>query len=127
MYVIKTFTNGWLTTYRMQEVPKLPCIFGCEDCKDDLLHYSCCPSLWTIVGEIGSLPFDPAALSASDRLCLTNPTFDKFRVCGAACWLYHALKIGERSKIDDLISMSSFASVRTLASELLIECPLKTS
>jgi len=126
MYVIRTITNGWLTTRRMQELPKLPCIFGCVDCSDDLAHYLCCPTLWTIVGEIGPLPFDPTLLSVADRLCLTSPTFDHFRVCGIACWLYHGLKMGERSRIDELINSGRFADVKTLALELLVECPLKT-
>ena len=126
MYVIRTLTNGWLTTSRMHERPLLPCIFGCEDCSDKLAHYLCCPSLWAIVGEIGPLPFDPAVLPVADRLCLTSPSFDHFRACGAACWLYHSLKIGERSRIEDLINSGRFADVRMLASELLVECPLKT-
>jgi len=127
MYVIKTFTNGWLTTCRMHENPVLPCIFGCNDCKDDLTHYLCCPTLWTLVGDIGPLPFDPAMMSVSHRLCLTNPSFDSFRVCGAACWLYHGLKIGERSRIDELVNLDKFADVCTLANEIIKECPLKTS
>ena len=127
MYVIKTVTNGWLTSCRMHERLELPCILGCDGCKDDLSHYIRCQTFWTILGDIGPLPFDPAEMSASDRLCLTNPSFDSFRVCGAACWLYHGLKIGERSRIDDLIINDGFAGVCTLASELLQECPLKTS
>ena len=89
-------------------------------------HYICCSTLWAIVSNIGDVPFDPAVLPASDRLCLTNPSFDSFRVCGAACWLYHALKIGERSRIDDFICLSQFADVCTLAAEMINECPLKT-
>ena len=126
MYVIKTLSNGWLTTKRMHENPVLPCIFGCVDCSDDLAHYLCCPTLWAIVGEIGSLPFDPSVLSIASRLCLSNPTFDHFRVCGVACWLYHGFKIGERSRIDELIESGRFADVLTLALELLVECPLRT-
>ena len=127
MYVIKTFTNGWLTSSRMSETPILPCIFGCELEVDKLEHYVCCSTLWTLVGEGGHTPFDPNTMSVLDRLCLTNPSFDRFRACGMACWLYHALKIGERSKIDECVECGSFAGVRALALELMVECPLKTS
>ena len=127
MYVIKTLSNGWLTTYRMHESPKLPCIFGCHDCKDDLTHYLYCPTLWTLIGNIGPLPVAPLSMSAPSRLCLTNPSFDSFRVCGAACWLYHALKVGERIRVEELVNLNKFADVGALACEILDECPLKTS
>ena len=124
-YVIKTLTNGWLTSSRLQEVPVLPCIFGCIDERDDLVHYVSCSPLWTLVGECGVLPHPPARRSSSDRRSLTSPTFDNFRLCGIACWLYHALKIGERTRIDDLIDQGDPEGVWTLSRELLVECPLR--
>ena len=38
MMFIKTITNSWFTTRRLANagVPQLNCIFGCEDCVDDL-------------------------------------------------------------------------------------------
>ena len=44
MMYIKTITNSWFTTKRMANagVPQLNCIFGCEDCVDDLSNYLQC-------------------------------------------------------------------------------------
>ena len=42
MMYIKTMTNSWFTSRRLANagVPQLNCIFGCEDCVDDL-HTTC--------------------------------------------------------------------------------------
>ena len=127
MYSIKSCTNGWLTSYRMNETPKLPCIFGCEDCQDKLEHYINCPTLWSIIQGATQWPFGLIDLSTPTRLCLANPSFDHLNALGYACWLYHGLKIGQRVRIDELLNLGSFAEVRTLAEELVNECPLKTS
>ena len=43
-------------------------------------------------------------------------------MCGVAFWLYHALKVGHRDVVEDLVSQGDFAGVRTLALELLADC-----
>ena len=44
---VKTIVNSWSTSYRYHETVRLPCIFGCEGCRDDLEHYLFCDTLWT--------------------------------------------------------------------------------
>ena len=63
-------------------------------------------------------------LSPSHRVCLSNPSPDSVKVCGMACWLYHALKIGHRDEIDVLIQNGSFADLCARAHDLLALCPL---
>ena len=46
--IIKTWANGWTTSYRMHENPRLPCLFGCAGCKDDQTHYVQCPNLFAL-------------------------------------------------------------------------------
>ena len=36
---LKTISNAWHTTTRMHEDVIWPCIFGCNDCVDNLMHY----------------------------------------------------------------------------------------
>jgi hypothetical protein len=51
MMVIKTVVNSWSTTYRYANNGgiRLPCIFGCGGCRDELSHYFACDILWTVV------------------------------------------------------------------------------
>ena len=44
--ILKTWANGWTTSQRMHEIVVLPCLFGCHDQEDDLLHYVHCECLW---------------------------------------------------------------------------------
>ena len=96
MYVLKTLTNAWATTSRYHEDDRWPCIFGCECESDSLKHYLSCDPLWTLCISHAGLGSEMLQLSPSHRLCLSNPSPDSVKVCGMACWLYHALKIGHR-------------------------------
>ena len=42
---MKTFTNAWITSYRMQRERKRTCLFGCRHSRDDMRHYISCPLL----------------------------------------------------------------------------------
>lgn len=44
--LIRTWANGWTTSYRMHEPQLLPCVFGCPQQNDSLQHYLCCERLW---------------------------------------------------------------------------------
>ena len=101
-----------------------PTVFGCVECSDDLAHYLSCCSLWTIVESVTLPGYAPTTLSAPTRLCLAQPTFASLKACGIATWLYHAIKIGYRDRLEDLIDAQDFTSVQTLALGLISECPV---
>ena len=122
-YVIKAFSNGWGTTSRYQEDYLWPCIMGCEGARDASDHYVCCYSLWSMVAEACSSSCESSPRDPICRLCLTDPSPDSLLVCSVATWLYHALKIGHRDEVEELITLGDFAGVRTLAEELLSACP----
>ena len=46
--LFKTWVNSWSTSYRFDETPKLQCLFGCQDQKDELKHYLVCPILFAL-------------------------------------------------------------------------------
>ena len=50
----------------------------------------------------------PCELSPRDpihRLCLTDPSYDSLLVCRVAAWLYHALMIGHREEVEEMITL----------------------
>ena len=122
MYIIKTLCNGWGTTSRFHEEVTWPCILGCESETDSLVHYLRCSALWTLSAHACGSSCEHELRSPHYRLCLSDPSFDAFKVCGVAFWLYHALKVGHRDVVEDLVSQGDFAGVRTLALELLADC-----
>jgi len=48
MKVLKCWINGWATSYRYHEDKLLPCLLGCDCCKDELSHYLQCPHLFAL-------------------------------------------------------------------------------
>ena len=40
--LVRTWFNDWCTTRRFQLRDRAKCYFGCQECPDDLEHYSCC-------------------------------------------------------------------------------------
>ena len=76
----------------MHDGPPWPCIFGCQDARDELNHYLLCPVLWQLVREqIG--PVD--SLTVGDRLCLaaaTPPSRLRLRQLALAHLTYHSCR-----------------------------------
>ena len=75
MMYMKTITNSWFTTKRMANagVPQLNCIFGCEDCVDDLSHYLQCDFLWHSACSAMKLDNSWASLAGIDRIGFPFP------------------------------------------------------
>ena len=48
MKVLKSWCNGWATSYRYHEDIKLPCLVGCVKCADSMHHYMQCPHLFAL-------------------------------------------------------------------------------
>ena len=110
--VFKTILNSWSTTYRLQEAILLPCIFGCEGCKDELQHYLTCPILWTIATSSASLPAPFLSLSPREKICLFTPSESGFRLLSLAYRGYHAMKLGHRRLIEECINKNEFSAVQ---------------
>ena len=75
MMYIKTMTNSWFTSRPLANagVPQLNCIFGCEDCADDLSHYLQCQVIWCLVCSAMKLDSTWASLDGIDRVGFPDP------------------------------------------------------
>ena len=100
MIFIKTLSNSWCTTEWSHETVRLPCVFGCLDCKDNLSHYLKCEPFWTII--ISSLNMHQSWLQCTPaaKLCLTHISPQNLFLMGIAFKTYHALRID----FEDLIN-----------------------
>ena len=115
---IKTASNGWCTSYRMHEPRKLPCIFGCRGCTDELKHYLSCHVLWSLIDEFFTGCVDP---SAAGRINYVRPSPKKTMIISATFEVYHTLKIGLREVVNEAVSQSRFCKVIDIARKLIIE------
>jgi len=112
--VFKTLINSWSTTHRYHEMHLWPCIFGCEDCKDELTHYLNCDPMWTLAVSAASLPSSYLSLSPSDRLCLFSNSVSGMRLLAVVSRGYHALKFGHREIIERCIANQEFAELNLI-------------
>merc|ERR1712100_655860 len=48
MRVLKTWVNGWATSYRYHDPTLYPCLFGCHAKPDSLDHYAQCSNLFAL-------------------------------------------------------------------------------
>ncbi len=110
----KTLINSWATTYRYQERVKLPCIFGCDEMKDDLKHYLCCEPLWTLAVTSASLPGEFLTGTHIDRLCLLSNSVAGIRLLGVVSRGYHTLKFEYRKRIDSCVGCGDFTDIHLL-------------
>ena len=101
--VIKTWCNGWATSYRYHEGVLLPCLFGCADCKDELRHYFVCPhlfALWTFLAD--NVSSDPLV-----RWGLIRPDSDGFLSIVCVFSGYHAIRREFKRKSEFFINNQS--------------------
>jgi hypothetical protein len=101
--VIKTWVNGWATSYRYHEGVLLPCLFGCTDCKDELRHYFNCPhlfALWSFLAD--NVSSDPLV-----RWGLIRPEPDEFLPIVCVFSGYHAIRREFKRKSDFFINNQS--------------------
>jgi len=112
--VFKTLINSWSTTCRYHEVVLWPCIFGCNDCKDELKHYLSCPPMWALAVSAASLPSAFLSFSPCDRLCLFSNSVCGMRLLAVASRGYHALKFGHREVIERCIANQDFAELNLI-------------
>ena len=74
----------------MHEGVMWSCIFGCIDCKDEILHYLQCPVLWQLAREV--LPLSEEYFSIRHRLCFIDCSKDKLRLLAYTHTLHHPLR-----------------------------------
>ena len=95
-------------SWRMHEQVRLPCIFGCAESGDHLLHYTACSQMWkTIDTELGIL-FGRMLPSQSARLCMRNPSYRSLAMLAIAFKGYHWLKIDRYDEILSNCTSGSF-------------------
>ena len=105
----------------MNETPLLSCIFGCADQEDNLKHYVSCPCLWTLAASACGLPLASLPSSPFERLCIINRTSFSFKLLGVVFRGYHAMKLGQRSLVDDCLASGVFEPVLLKYLEICIE------
>ena len=118
MIFIKTLSNSWCTTERFHEIVRLPCVFGCPDCKDNLSHYLKCEPFWTII--ISSLNMHQSWLQCSPaaKLCLTHISSHNLYLLGILFKTYHALRTDFEDLINKAVASQDFCDVLLKASFL---------
>ena len=114
----KTVTNAWCTSSRLHEPVILNCIFGCRNEIDRISHYLECHVLWAILAEV--FPGD-IANSPHSRVNYVNPSLRKLCLISSAFEIYHAMKIGLRSTVPNMITNSE-RSTGLLAGWRRISC-----
>ena len=116
--LLKTWANSWSTTFRYHEAVSWPCIWGCEDKKDELEHYICCTHFWS--GILAVTRNDPALIHVDSlcKLCLVNPSSLWASLMAVGYQTYHACKLGHRDEIQAAINSGSFHKNLALLGEL---------
>ena len=127
--VIKTWLNGWATTYRIKGDFFHNCLLGCPSEPDSLAHYLMCPRIFACMQfVVPSTSGDPLT-----RCGLCNPSKVSFLSTACMFFAYHALKARINSQFDSCIphfvdmnpywiyfaqSFSAVAGERSLSSTL---------
>ena len=110
----KTVTNAWTTSYRMHESVKFSCVFGCN-AEDKLEHYLKCHTLWSILDEAFGGNLTPCPFS---RVNFDKPSCKQYILIESAFEIYHALKIGQRTLVEECIASGRFAPCIAVATIL---------
>jgi len=110
---LKTICGAWCTSVRLHTLVRLPCVFGCPDCVDELSHYLICPTLWLFARE--ALHIQEISLGIGERLCLRSPSFDKLKLLAFCFSLYHAIRndsgcIGEDGNLKSSLTVQNRAA-----------------
>ena len=85
---LKTACGAWCTSVRLSTFQNRPCIFGCEDSRDELCHYLVCPVLWQLA--LHTLRINESSIMFLNRICVSEPTQDKLKTLAFCHALYHS-------------------------------------
>ena len=112
MAALKTLLNSWCTRGRYHDESAENCIFGCAGALDDITHYVCCPSLWSISAQAAGL--HPAA-NVEVQILLRDPSAANLAQLVIAFSIYHAVKLGHATNVADAIRSGDFVALTALA------------
>ena len=110
--VTKSWANAWTTSSRMHEEERLPCIFGCADCDDELAHYICCDPLWTAAISNSYSSVELLHRSPLERLCLIDPHVEDACLLALTFNCYHAVKLANREIVDKCVQVGDFSAIQ---------------
>ena len=97
--VVKTWLNGWATTYRIKGDFFHSCLLGCPGEPDSLKHYIMCPRIFACMRFIvPSSSNDPLI-----RCGLCNPSRESLSATACVFFAYHALKARINSEFSTCI------------------------
>ncbi len=87
--ILKTWLNGWSTSYRMQDDILKPCLLGCGAGCDAFYHYAQCPHLYAFMRFFNSefTSGDPL-----ERWALVNCSHETLKLVACAFDGYHAIR-----------------------------------
>ena len=97
--VIKTWLNGWATTYRIKGDFKRDCLLGCHGEPDSLAHYLMCPRIYACSRHVVPSTSDDPLI----RCGLANPSKVSLSVAACTFSAYHALKARINNEFDACI------------------------
>ena len=86
---LKAISGAWSTAVRSSSIANRRCVFGCIDARDSLVHYLVCPVLWQFARE--TLHVSEPSIEMKCRLCLSEPSSDKFKMLAFCYSLYHGV------------------------------------
>ena len=115
MMYIKTITNSWFTSRRLANagVPQLNCIFGCEDCADDLSHYLQCDVLWYFVCSAMKLDDTWASLAGIDRVGFPFPDPSHIYTTCVMFKCYHAIRNDYATILNGCFAHNDFSEIHS--------------
>ena len=109
---VKTIVNSWSTSYRYHEPDRLPCIFGCEGCKDNLEHYLVCDVLWAAACSALVLDSGWLNLSFPQRLGFPCPHINHIYLNTVMFKTYHCLRKDFCQMITLSVSDKDFSDIQ---------------
>jgi hypothetical protein len=115
MMYMKTMTNSWFTSRRLANagVRKLKCIFGCEDCEDDLSHYLQCHFIWCFVCSAMKLHDTWALLDDIDRAGFPVPHPTHIYAVCVMFKCYHAIRSDYATILDGCIAHNDSSEIHS--------------
>ena len=97
--IIRTWVNGWASSYRYHEDILWPCVFGCTHPevkfnRDDLSHYLQCPHLHALQ----KFMHPDESSNPLIRVGLINPSINSLKRVACSSAGYHAVRSFFKSK-----------------------------
>ena len=124
MFILRTWSNGWLTTSRMHEANAMPCVFGCDEEVDSLHHYLRCEALWALVYTCtNSNNSSLLQQSIEERCCIRNISPPNLMRLYSASATYHSLRKLHAELLENAVSSGDFTWVyETAMQHIKIHC-----